>query len=83
MSQLLSLVLVLLVIGGANALRWWLEKAAKEKERIEREQHEAAQSPQGARPGARPVFYGRSSEPTAQARPHMEPPRPQPVAPPV
>ena len=83
MGQLLSLVLVLLIIGGANALRWWLEKAAKEKERIEREQHEAAQSPQGARPGARPVFYGRSSEPTAKARPHMEPPAPQPVAPPV
>ena len=83
MSQLLSLILVLLIIGGANALRWWLEKAAREKERIEREQHKAAQPPQGARPGARPVFYGRSSEPTAKARPHMEPPRPQPVAPPV
>jgi len=83
MGQLLSLVLVLLIIGGANVLRWWLEKAAREKERIEREQHEAAQSPKGARPGARPVFYGRSSEPTAKARPHVEPPAPQPVAPPV
>jgi len=83
MSQLLSLVLVLLIIGGANALRWWLEKAAKEKERVEREQHEAIQPPRGARPGARPVFYGRSSESTAKARPRMEPPAPQPVASPV
>jgi len=62
MEQILGIFLFLLLIGGANILRWWIEKQQREKEAEEHQHSAVPHPPSAALPGRRPVFYGRPGE---------------------
>jgi hypothetical protein len=69
MEGILGILLFLLLISGANVLRWWIEKQQREKEAEERQHGAVPRPPSAAYPGRRPVFYGRPGEkpPLAEA----------------
>jgi hypothetical protein len=73
MEEILGIILFLLLIGGARALRWWIEKKQREKETEEHQFHSTAVHPPGPPPGGRPVFYGRAGEKPRFAVPEAEP----------
>ena len=73
MEEILGILLFLLLIGGASALRWWIEKQQREKEAEEHQFHSTTVHPPGLPPGGRPVFYGRPGEKTRFAVPESEP----------
>ena len=73
MEGILGILLFLLLISGANVLRWWIEKQQREKEAEERQHGAVPRPPSAAYPGRRPVFYGRAGEKTRFAVPEAEP----------
>jgi len=73
MEKILGILLFLLLIGGANILRWWIEKQQREKEAEERQHGAVPRPPSAAYPGRRPVFYGRPGENPPVAAPEAEP----------
>jgi hypothetical protein len=73
MEEILGILLFLLLIGGASALRWWIEKQQREKEAEEHQFHSTPAQPPGPPPGRRPVFYGRPGEKPRFAVPEAEP----------
>jgi hypothetical protein len=73
MEEILGILLFLLLIGGANVLRWWIEKQRREKEAEERQHGAVPRPPSAAYPGRRPVFYGRPGENLPIAAPEAEP----------
>ena len=73
MEEILGILLFLLLIGGASALRWWIEKQQREKEAEEHQFHSTPAHPPGPPPGRRPVFYGRPGENLPIAAPEAEP----------
>jgi hypothetical protein len=73
MEEILGIILFLLLIGGANILRWWIEKQQREKEAEERQHGAVPRPPSATYPGRRPVFYGRPGENPPIAAPEAEP----------
>jgi len=73
MEEILGIILFLLLIGGASALRWWIEKQQREKEAEEGQHGAVPRPPSAAYPGRRPVFYGRPGENLPIAAPEAEP----------
>jgi len=73
MEEILGIILFLLLIGGASALRWWIEKQQREKEAEEGQHGAVPRPPSAAYPGRRPVFYGRPGENPPVAAPEAEP----------
>jgi hypothetical protein len=73
MEEILGILLFLLLIGGASALRWWIEKQQREKEAEEGQHGAVPRPPSAAYPGRRPVFYGRPGENPPVAAPEAEP----------
>jgi hypothetical protein len=73
MEEILGIILFLLLIGGASALRWWIEKQQREKEAEEGQHGAVPRPPSAAYPGRRPVFYGRPGENLPVAAPEAEP----------
>ena len=73
MEEILGILLFLLLIGGANILRWWIEKQQREKKAEEGQHGAVPRPPSAAYPGRRPVFYGRPGENLPIAAPEAEP----------
>ena len=73
MEEILGIILFLLLIGGASALRWWIEKQQREKEAEEHQFHSTTVHPPGLPPGGRPVFYGLPGKNPPIAAPEAEP----------
>jgi hypothetical protein len=75
MEEILGIVLFLLLIGGASALRWWIEKQQREKEADDRARRPSAAPPSALPADRRPVFYDRAGEEPRFAVPEAEPTR--------
>ena len=77
MKELIPFVLFLLLIGGANLIRWWIEKRQRQQPHEEPPQGPDRPPWEAARPPRRLIFYGRSDS----MRP-LSPPRPETYVPP-
>jgi len=84
MEKILGILLFLLFIGGASALRWWIEKQQREKKTEQREHRPLPHPPSVPSPDRRPVFYDRGGENPRLAATEAEPqPSPAPQAEPL
>ena len=85
MKEILSIILFLLFIGGASALRWWIEKQQREKKAEQREHRPLPHPPSAPSPDRRPVFlYDRGGAKSRSAATEAEPqPSPAPQAEPL